>query len=108
FASIGLMSGVPMGISHAIGHVIGSVFDVPHGLTSCIALPAVMQFNYEAAPDRLEAIAKALGGSKGSDAPDLLREFIASLGLPTTMTEVGLGRDTFDAIAAGTMHEGWA
>ena len=108
FSSIGLMSGVPMGISHAIGHVIGSVFDVPHGLTSCIALPAVMEYNYEAAPEKFDAIAKALGGTKGSDAPDLLRSFIASLGLPTTMTEVGLGRSSFNAIAAGTMHEGWA
>jgi maleylacetate reductase len=108
FAAIGLMSGVPMGISHAIGHVIGSVFDVPHGLTSCIALPSVMAWNYDAAPAKFDAIARALGGTKGHQAPDLLRSFIASLGLPTTMGEVGLGRDAFDAIAKGTMHEGWA
>lgn len=108
FAAIGLMSGVPMGISHAIGHVIGSVFDVPHGLTSCIALPSVMAWNYDAAPGKFDAIARALGGTQGHQAPDLLRRFIASLGLPTTMGEVGLGRDSFDAIAKGTMHEGWA
>lgn len=108
FCSIGLMTGVPMGASHAIGHVIGSVYDVPHGLTSCIALPAVMQFNYRAEDPAFEAIALALGGTKGSDAPDLLRAFIASLGLPTTMTELGLGRETFQTIAEGAMHEGWA
>jgi maleylacetate reductase len=108
FCAIGLMTGVPMGASHAIGHVIGSVFDVPHGLTSCIALPAVMQFNYRADEPAFDAIARALGGTTGSEAPDLLRAFIASLGLPTTMTELGLGRDSFATIAAGTMHEGWA
>lgn len=108
FCAIGLMTGVPMGASHAIGHVIGSVYDVPHGLTSCIALPAVMRFNYRAEEPAFEAIARALGGTEGHQAPDLLRDFIASLGLPTTMTELGLGRDTFQTIAEGTLHEGWA
>ena len=109
FAAIGLMSGVPMGISHAIGHVIGSVFDVPHGFTSCIALPSVMAWNYDAVPrEKYDAIARALGGTEGHQAPDLLRKFIADLGLPTTMGDVGLDRSAFDAIAKGTMHEGWA
>ena len=35
-----LASGVPMGASHGIGYVLGAVFDVPHGHTSCIMLPA--------------------------------------------------------------------
>lgn len=108
FASIPLMTGVPMGLSHAIGHVIGSLFDVPHGLTSCVGLPAVMQFNHDAVPERFEPIARALGGTAGHEAPDLLRKFIASLGLPTTLAEVGLGRDALSALASGVMHEGWA
>jgi maleylacetate reductase len=109
FAAIGLMSGVPMGISHAIGHVIGSVFDVPHGFTSCIALPSVMAYNYDAVPrEKYEAMAKAFGGTEAHEAPDLLRKFISDLGLPTTMGDVGLDRSSFDAIAKGTMHEGWA
>lgn len=108
FCAIGLMTGVPMGASHAIGHVIGSVYDIPHGLTSCIALPAVMQFNYRADDPVFDAIARALGGASGVDAPDLLRSFIADLGLPTTMTALGLGRETFATIADGVMHEGWA
>lgn len=108
FCSIALMTGVPMGASHAIGHVIGSVYDIPHGLTSCIGLPAVMQFNYRADEPAFEAIARALGGTEGHQAPDLMRDFIAGLGLPTSMTELGLGRDTFQTIAEGTLHEGWA
>jgi len=108
FCSVALVTGVPMGASHAIGHVIGSLYDVPHGLTSCIALPAVMRFNHDAAPEAFEPIARALGGSAGHQAPDLLRDFIASLGLPTSMADVGLGRDAIRRIAEGTMHEAWA
>jgi len=63
------MSGIPMGISHAIGHVIGSVFDIPHGITSCIALPAVMRFNYKTVPERFGPIAKALGARRAIRRP---------------------------------------
>lgn len=108
FCSTGLMTGVPMGASHAIGHVIGSLYDVPHGFTSCVALPAVMRFNYDAAPEAFTPIARALGGSKGHEAPDLMREFIASLGLPVTMREVGVDRAAIGPIAEGTLHEAWA
>ena len=38
-----LASGVPMGASHGIGYVLGAAFDIPHGHTSCIMLPAVMR-----------------------------------------------------------------
>jgi maleylacetate reductase len=40
-----LASGVPMGASHGIGYVLGAVFDIPHGHTSCVMLPAVMRWN---------------------------------------------------------------
>jgi maleylacetate reductase len=36
-----LAAGVPMGASHGIGYVLGAAFDIPHGHTSCIMLPAV-------------------------------------------------------------------
>lgn len=36
-----LVAGVP-GASHGIGCVLGAVFDIPHGYTSCIMLPSVM------------------------------------------------------------------
>jgi len=40
-----LAAGVPMGASHGIGYVLGAEFDVPHGYTSCVMLPAVMRWN---------------------------------------------------------------
>jgi maleylacetate reductase len=40
-----LAADVPMGASHGIGYVLGAAFDIPHGHTSCIMLPAVMRWN---------------------------------------------------------------
>jgi maleylacetate reductase len=42
---VAVIAGVPMGASHGIGYILGSLFGVPHGHTSCIMLPAVMQWN---------------------------------------------------------------
>ncbi len=38
------MSNTRGGISHALGHQIGPMWNVPHGVTSCITLPHVMRF----------------------------------------------------------------
>ncbi|MCD7080094.1 iron-containing alcohol dehydrogenase, partial [Pseudomonas sp. MAFF 311095] len=36
---ISIIGGVPMGASHAIGHILGGTCDVPHGYTSCVMSP---------------------------------------------------------------------
>ena len=70
-----LASGVPMGASHGIGYVLGAVFDVPHGHTSCIMLPAVMRWNKPVNEARQELVAAAMG-YPGDDAGDVLDGFI--------------------------------
>jgi len=42
---IPVIGGVPMGASHAIGHVLGGTADVPHGYCSCVMAPSVLAFN---------------------------------------------------------------
>src|SRR5690606_29948920 len=44
-AMAGRQGGVEMGASHAIGHVLGGSFGVPHGYTSCVMLPHVLRYN---------------------------------------------------------------
>ena len=62
-----LASGVPMGASHGIGYVLGAVFDIPHGHTSCIMLPAVMRWNKPVNAERQALVAAAMG-HPGEDA----------------------------------------
>jgi maleylacetate reductase len=102
----GLAAGVPMGASHGIGYVLGAVFDVPHGHTSCIMLPAVMRWNKSANADRQALIATAMG-HPGKDAGDVLDEFIRGLGMPRSLGEVKVGREHFERIASQAMGTPW-
>ncbi len=101
-----LASGVPMGASHGIGYVLGAVFDVPHGHTSCIMLPAVMQWNKSVNAVRQALVAAAMG-HPGEDAADVLDAFIAGLGMPRSLGAVNVGVAGFDRIAEQAMGTPW-
>lgn len=101
-----LASGVPMGASHGIGYVLGAAFDVPHGHTSCIMLPAVMRWNKASNAARQALVATAMG-RPGDEAAAALDAFIAGLGMPRSLAAVGIGREHFDRIAEGAMGTPW-
>lgn len=101
-----LASGVPMGASHGIGYVLGAVFDVPHGHTSCIMLPAVMRWNVSVNAERQGLVTAAMG-HPGEDAADVLDAFIAGLGMPRSLGAVNVGVGAFDRIAEQAMGTPW-
>jgi maleylacetate reductase len=101
-----LAAGVPMGASHGIGYVLGAVFDIPHGHTSCIMLPAVMRWNKTANAGRQKLVATAMG-QPDADAGDLLDRFIAGLGMPRSLHAVNVGPEHFDRIAKQAMGTPW-
>lgn len=89
---------VRFGASHGLGYILGARHGVPHGETSCVLLPAVLQWNAQTLGDRLAPIAQALGDTSQS-AHQVVRDFIRALGLPGSLTEVGVGEGDFPAIA---------
>jgi maleylacetate reductase len=101
-----LAGGVPMGASHGIGYVLGAMFDIPHGHTSCIMLPAVMRWNKRVNAERQELIAAAMG-HPGEDSGDVLDAFIAGLGMPRSLRAVGIGADSFAKMAEAAMGTPW-
>ena len=101
-----LAGGVPMGASHGIGYVLGAMFDVPHGHTSCIMLPAVMRWNKPANAERQALVAAAMGRA-GEDAGDVLDAFIAGLGMPRSLGAVEIRPESFERIAEGAMDTPW-
>ncbi len=105
-AMSGVVAGVPMGASHGIGHVLGGTCDVPHGYTSCIMLPHVLAYNRAETADSQRRIAEAMG-RPGTDAAEVVGEFIAGLGLPRRLAEVGVGADRFELVAENSMHDHW-
>lgn len=91
-------SGAYHGASHGIGYALGAGFGVPHGHTSCVMLPAVMQWNAAENAERQEALAAATG-KPGEPAWQSIRHLIASLGMPCTLRDVGIKRENLPELA---------
>ncbi|MCJ2126639.1 iron-containing alcohol dehydrogenase [Methylobacterium sp. J-077] len=89
---------VRYGASHGIGHQLGAVAGVPHGITSCVLLPAVLTFNAPAAPNRDSQIAAALGRPNAS-AAEAVRDLVIALGLPSRISELGVVKADLTRIA---------
>jgi len=104
---IPVVGGVPMGASHAIGHILGGTADVPHGYCSCVMAPAVLDFNREANAHRQQMISDCFG-KPGEAAGTLVDEFIRRLEMPRSLREVDVKEDQLDHIAEFTMLDIWA
>jgi maleylacetate reductase len=100
----GIGSGRGMGASHAIGHTLGGSYQVPHGVTSCVVLPAVLAWNQPVDVERQRLVCELVGGSAAS-AAEAVRNLCRSLGLPTDLAAAGVRPDQFRAIAEHTMHD---
>ncbi len=100
----GSAAGRGMGASHAIGHTLGGSYGVPHGITSCVTLHAVLAWNAGADQGRQRVISAQMG-RPDAPASQCVRDLVASLGLPTRLSDVGVPRSAFQAIAEHTMHD---
>lgn len=98
------MSGVGVGASHAIGHTLGGFYGVPHGITSCVTLPAVLRWNAKMNEAQQKKIS-ILFGKPDVAAAALVTALITNLGLPGHLRDVGIKREDFRAIAEHTMHD---
>lgn len=101
-----VIAGVPMGASHAIGHILGGTCDVPHGYTSCVMLPYVMQWNEDHNAKRQARVSQIMG-APGTPASEVLDRFIGGLGLPRRLADVGVDASQFDIVAKNSMHDIW-
>ncbi|MGN8544379.1 iron-containing alcohol dehydrogenase [Bradyrhizobium sp. 13971] len=101
-SAFGLQSRVPMGASHAIGHVLGGTCDVPHYFCTAVMMPSVLRYNRPATEAAQQSIAAALG-APGRDAGEAFAAFIAELGLPRRLADVGVGEDRFELIGRNAM-----
>ena len=101
-----------LGLSHAMGHQIGPMWNVPHGITSCITLPHAMRFMAGVAPERFQPIAPALGIAFDARDPAAaaqacarrITEFIASFAVPRSLKEAGVPREQLLTVAEA-IHE---
>lgn len=88
----------PMGLSHNLGRRIGASYGVPHGYTSCLTLAPTVTIAKRKLPAERWA---ALGGALGGEPDDAIAVLVRDLGLPSTLSEVGVPEADIDSIAAG-------
>ncbi|MDE4276782.1 iron-containing alcohol dehydrogenase [Phaeobacter gallaeciensis] len=101
-----IIGGVPMGASHAIGHVLGGLCDVPHGYTSCVMSPFVLRWNASVNATRQARISAAFE-APDQPAADLVDAFITNLGMPRSLSAVDVGEGRLQKIAEYTMDDIW-
>ncbi|WP_198369290.1 iron-containing alcohol dehydrogenase [Roseomonas rosulenta] len=94
---MGGWSGVPVGASHGIGYILGAAKGVPHGITSCLMLHAVMRWNAPVNESRQRDVAHIFGGEEAGPA---IEGFVRGLGLPTRLHEQGITTDDIPGLAA--------
>ena len=100
----GMACGAGTGASHAIGYALGASFDVPHGHTSCVMLPAVLAWNAATDGAAQRRLSQALGAQ---DRPlaDTVRELVRALGLPVRLRDLrpAIPETALDAIAEAAL-----
>ncbi|HET6421750.1 MAG TPA: iron-containing alcohol dehydrogenase [Geobacteraceae bacterium] len=101
-----------LGLAHSIAHPLSVHSGLPHGVANAAVLPYVMEFNAEAAPERVRNIGKAMGldvsGLSEEQAVletiSAVKELSRKIGIPT-LKEAGVSRDQFDRIAKDALQE---
>lgn len=106
-------SNAQVGLVHAMAHTVGARFGVHHGLANSICMPAVVRFNASSCGEVYREVAHAFGAALPDDPEALgaglarvLRDFAASVGLPTTLQAVGVPRDALPDLAEATLYDG--
>ncbi|MHB2167917.1 iron-containing alcohol dehydrogenase [Alsobacter sp. R-9] len=90
-----------LGAVHALSHPLGALkeFRLHHGTLNAVLLPPVLRFNEPAAGAKYDGLRRAMGLAPGADVADAVARFSAGLGLPATLSAMGVPRQVLPAIA---------
>lgn len=103
-----------LGAVHAMSHSLGGMLDLPHGLCNAILLDHVIDFNFEAVPERYKTLARVLGADIAADMPeeeakqatlDAFRDMKKRCGVTITLAELGVGEEEIAALAATAIND---
>ncbi|MGV8905775.1 MAG: iron-containing alcohol dehydrogenase family protein [Acetobacterium sp.] len=101
-----------LGNVHAMAHPLGGYFDVPHGVANAVLLPVVLEYNALADNGRYEKIYDYIKCGQAMEAftPQILvaeiRRLTQALGIPKTLSEVGVTEDLISVMAIDAMKSG--
>ena len=82
-----VLGNVGMALHHKLCHTLGGSFNLPHAETHTIVLPHALAYNAVAAPQAMQKIAAALGGSNAAQA---VFDLAKTNGAPTALKDIGM------------------
>jgi alcohol dehydrogenase class IV len=99
-----------LGAVHSLSHSLGGVNPrLHHGTLNAVLLPAVLDFNREAdtvtKDQKFARLAHAMGLPDGDAIGPAIKALNQRLGLPATLTEMGVTRDLFPKIVQGALAD---
>ncbi|QXN86048.1 lactaldehyde reductase [Tetragenococcus halophilus] len=107
-------SNVGLGLVHGMAHPLSAWYDIPHGIACATLLPTIMKYNKEYTNDKYKDIARVLG-VKNTDTLSLeevrnaacreIEELSKDVGIPTTISELGVKSENIPEIAEDAMKD---
>jgi maleylacetate reductase len=85
-----------MALHHKLCHVLGGSFNLPHAETHAVVLPHAVRYNYDAAPEAMARIERALGAKP---APAAIYDLEKKLGLRLALADLGLNASDVEKAA---------
>ena len=96
-----------LGAIHSLSHPLGGLTTkrLHHGMLNAIFLPHVLRFNFDACPDKMDRMSKAIGVGAGQELPRAFERLIADLGLPLKLRELGVLIDDLTPLAPAAARD---
>ena len=106
-------SNASLGLTHAMAHGLGGMFDSPHGESNALLLPFAIEFNFAAVPERYRQVGEAMGlRLHGMDDDDVkatlnskLRNLCVAAGNIPSLTDQGISRSDIPQLVERAMTD---
>ncbi|MBQ9059124.1 MAG: iron-containing alcohol dehydrogenase [Atopobiaceae bacterium] len=103
-----------LGNVHAMSHPVSGFFHVAHGVANAILLPTIVEYNAIADRGQYRRIYRYIREVRHQPIVDFkpqvlvdeVRKLLRDLGMPTTLSEVGVTEDKIEAMADDAMTSG--
>lgn len=103
-----------LGAVHSMAHSLGGLLDLPHGLCNGILLDHVINYNFDAAPEKYGRLAQALGAAipEGASSEavrertlDVFRDLKRAVGVENCLCRMGMTEDDLPVLAENALAD---
>ncbi len=96
-----------LGAVHAMTHALGGFMDLPYGSSNALLLARVVEFNFDAVPERYKRIAQTMGLKVAGKRDEQVREelvqhlidFHEQVGITQTLGQLGVTKEDIPGLA---------